>query len=229
MPPTPPVPPAGAGGETPKNPGCAPSHQPPDASRWVYPSEQQLYNAMRRKGWNIPDETAVPFVLRIHNEVNERGWTEVRRWETELRGGGDQSGPSSPLRLVKFLGRPNDISPRAFFNSRVLMYRPPFDRHDWYVDHGEGTVARRYVIDFYDGNDGVSPTPAGAPSTDPRPPAMYLDVRPALDDPSAFVDRAHMFVRDAFPGLFAAFGRETGVGGDDAGSREAPAGPGRSS
>eukprot|EP00568_Trieres_chinensis_P003225 CAMPEP_0183296350 /NCGR_PEP_ID=MMETSP0160_2-20130417/3942_1 /TAXON_ID=2839 ORGANISM="Odontella Sinensis, Strain Grunow 1884" /NCGR_SAMPLE_ID=MMETSP0160_2 /ASSEMBLY_ACC=CAM_ASM_000250 /LENGTH=361 /DNA_ID=CAMNT_0025457957 /DNA_START=221 /DNA_END=1306 /DNA_ORIENTATION=- len=191
---------ASQGGE--KSKGCAPSHQPDGSSRWVYPSEQQLYNAMRRKGWDIQDESTVPHVLRIHNAVNERGWAEVRRWEKELHG-------CDEPQLVRFLGRPKDTSPRAWFNSRLLMYRPPFDRHDWYVDRGDGSGPKRYVIDFYEGND--RPTSSSKPevpsaSLAPRPPAMYLDVRPALDDPGAVVDRARMFFRDAFPGIFAAMG-----------------------
>jgi hypothetical protein len=42
-----------------------------------------------------------------------------------------------------------------------------------------------------------------------RPPAMYLDVRPAIDSPEALVDRIQMFARDAFPGITAAFASST--------------------
>lgn len=210
--------------------GCAPSHQPPSAPKWVYPSEQQFYNAMRRKGWEIPDEATVPWIVQIHNAVNERGWAEVRRWESTLH---DCDSPT----LVRFMGRPSDLSPRAWFNSNVLMYRPPFDRHDWFVDRGDGRGARRYVIDFYEGNDAngggssskgeaSSPTPggeAGEGGAALRPPAMYLDVRPALDDADAVADRAKMFVRDAFPGLFSAFGGEGSGANSPAASASAAA------
>jgi len=225
---------------------CAP-HQPPQHTKWVYPSEQQFYNALRRKGWQ-PDESTIPDVVRIHNAVNERGWSEVRKWEA-LRG-------NDHPRLVRFMGRPKDLSPRAWFNSRVLWYTEPFDRHDWYVDGGgdgskgedkvaggaagaDGSVSsnagsghgekqeepRRYVIDFYSGESGggdgaaaadaaadATTTAAAAPGTSipPRPPSMYIDVRPALDGPDAVVDRMKMFVRDAFPGLSAAFGMDGG-------------------
>jgi len=197
----------GGSGEGQKAKGCAPSHQPADSRKWVYPSDQQFYNAMRRKGWEVPDESTVPWIVQIHNAVNERGWAEVRRWESSLHGCDDP-------KLVRFLGRPTDTSPRAWFNTNVLMYRPPFDRHDWYVDRGDGSAPRRYVIDFYDGNDGsgggdetqAADSSSASATPPPRPPAMYLDVRPALDDTDAFGDRAKMFVRDAFPGLFAAFG-----------------------
>ena len=67
-------------------------------------------------------EHTVPHVLRIHNAVNERGWDEIQQWE-RLRGN------TNPT-LVKFMGRPNDLSPRGFWNTYVLMKKRPFDRHD---------------------------------------------------------------------------------------------------
>mmetsp|Transcript_4217 Transcript_4217/g.6051 ORF Transcript_4217/g.6051 Transcript_4217/m.6051 type:complete len:217 (+) Transcript_4217:190-840(+) len=79
-------------------------HQPGEGQRWVYPSEQQFYNAMRRKGWEA-DETTIPTVVQIHNAVNERGWSEVQRWERDLHG-------NENPRLVKFMGQPNDTPPR---------------------------------------------------------------------------------------------------------------------
>ena len=220
---------------------CAP-HQSPEHTKWVYPSEQQFYNALRRKGWR-PEESTIPDVVRIHNAVNERGWSEVQKWET-LRG-------NDTPRLVRFMGRPKDLSPRAWFNSRILWYHEPFDRHDWYVDGGEDTTAaagddasggdnakpkqepRRYVIDFYSGDDGgfASSSSARSGANDandgaatppgPRPPSMYIDVRPALDDPDSAIDRMKMFVQDAFPGLSTAFGIDGdsnttgGSGGND--------------
>ena len=38
-----------------------------------------------------------------------------------------------------------------------------------------------------------------------KPPSMYIDVRPALDGPSAAVDRMTMFAREALPGLASAW------------------------
>jgi len=40
-----------------------------DEIRWVYPSEQQFFNALLRKGWQ-PDERDVPAVVHIHNQVS---------------------------------------------------------------------------------------------------------------------------------------------------------------
>jgi len=218
-----------------------PHHQPSDTStnRWVYPSEQQFYNAMRRKGYTVDDESTIPFVVRIHNAVNERGWRDIRKWE-EMRGNANP-------RLVKFLGRPKDLSPRAWIYSRLFMKKEPFDRHDWYVDdgttiHGTDTNTdtdnpaklRRYVIDFYAGeekdgglvgggllqretnpneNDNNTITPSTTNTTTSptpslvsnRPPSMYLDVRPALDDFDSAYDRFRMGFRDTFPGIYQEF------------------------
>jgi len=177
-----------------------PAHQPPDSSLWMYPSEQQFYNAMLRKGYKPPIDS-IPSVLRIHNAVNERSWLQVCKWEKELHGNEDP-------KLVKFVGRPKDISPKAWFNSRILMTQEPFDRHDWYVET-KGGEPRRYVIDFYEGKEKTGDVADlagkenefGKQAPIMRPPSMYIDVRPALDNPSAALDRMTMLVRDALPGI----------------------------
>jgi cytochrome c heme-lyase len=150
-----------------------PAHQPEHAKEWVYPSEQQYYNAMKRKGYN-PDEQDVPVILKIHNIVNEQGWHHVRQWEA-------MNGNPEP-KLRQFMGRPQDVSPKARLLS-LMGYTPPFDRHDWIVERDDGSQ-HRYVIDFYKGSAKPS---ANAPIS------MHLDVRPALDSPSALLDRLYVF------------------------------------
>lgn len=49
-------------------------------THWVYPSEQQFYNALHRKGY-ATDEKDISVLVAIHNELNERSWDEVREWE----------------------------------------------------------------------------------------------------------------------------------------------------
>ena len=61
-----------------------PAHQPGDKENWVYPSQQQYYKAMKRKGYD-PAEEDVAVVLKIHNIVNEKGWSQIKEWEA-LRG-----------------------------------------------------------------------------------------------------------------------------------------------
>ena len=64
-------------------------------------------------------------MLNIHNLVNEKGWSQIRQWEL-IRG-------CDNPKLVRFMGRPNDLSPKARFLI-FLGYSRPFDRHDWIVD-----------------------------------------------------------------------------------------------
>lgn len=83
-----------------------PDHQPKASEKWVYPSEQQYYNAMKRKGYS-PSETDIPAVLYIHNVVNEQGWSKVKEWEA-------YSGNPNP-KLKRFMGKPTQLSPKARF------------------------------------------------------------------------------------------------------------------
>jgi hypothetical protein len=54
---------------------------PRDSSaKWEYPSPQQFYNALVRKGWETPEEH-VETMVDIHNFLNERAWMEVLKWE----------------------------------------------------------------------------------------------------------------------------------------------------
>ena len=118
------------------------------AHNWIYPSEQQFFNALRKKGWKDVQAEEIPTVLEIHNTVNEQTWKQVVRWEesmdrditTATTGGGGGTNKSSDniietdLKLVRFQGRPKDLSPKAFLWSTILRQMDaPFDRHDWYV------------------------------------------------------------------------------------------------
>src|SRR6476660_441516 len=44
----------------------------PDNSEWLYPSEQQFYEAMKRKNKNITGGNNVQEIVKIHNTVNEK-------------------------------------------------------------------------------------------------------------------------------------------------------------
>ncbi len=149
-----------------------------ETSRWVYPSEQQVFNAMKRKGWQAVEEESIPSFLQIHNSVNERSWRLLQEWERP-----------SEIQLVRFQGRPNDLTPKAWIWSRLFFQPEPFDRHDWYIDNGV-QAEKRYVLDFYMKED----TRSGLPRVD-------IDVRPALDSPSAWISRAQRLAMDLFPGI----------------------------
>ena len=153
-----------------------PKHQDPEkGSNWQYPSEQMFFNAMERKGWN-PSEKDIPQVVAIHNAVNEQCWRKVLEWETN-----QNNNCTENPKLIKFQGRPKDLSPKARLKNWFFGYELPFDRHDWIVERcGQ---ERRYIIDFYRGKQ-----VAGLPAS------VYLDVRPALDSPSALWSRLTSFL-----------------------------------
>jgi len=145
---------------------------------WEYPSHQQMYNALLRKGYDDTDEQAIPSMVGIHNYLNEGAWREIEKWERKYTPDGYR-----PM-LAQFEGNAEKRSPKSrIYNAlgSIMPSRfsdiPPFDRHDWYIKRYNEEIVR-YVIDYYAGPDG----PDGEPT-------FYLDVRPALDRPMAFKDR----------------------------------------
>jgi len=178
---------------------------------WEYPSPQQMYNAMLRKGYTDTPEDAVESMVQVHNFLNEGAWAEIVEWERRFGKGlvngwracskGEDGTESSATlgttwtdrecpapQLVRFMGRPGDLTPKAqFLQTMGWMWpkkfggEPPFDRHDWFVRRHlpDGKAEEvRYVIDYYSG----PPEPTGEP-------VFYLDVRPAVDTPTAAVAR----------------------------------------
>ncbi|CCH61701.1 hypothetical protein TBLA_0F01590 [Henningerozyma blattae CBS 6284] len=174
---------------------------------WEYPSPQQMYNAMVRKGKidvstgeEIEKETVISMV-DVHNFLNEGCWDEILKWEKPYT----EKSNYKPT-LLKFIGKPDQYSPRAKAIHYLSMILPnhfsnelPFDRHDWFVlrktdpntpiDQGTTTNASvdgvtpgfkviRYVIDFYGGPDDKNGMPT-----------FNLDVRPALDSLTNVCDR----------------------------------------
>ncbi|KAI1910749.1 holocytochrome c synthase [Ophidiomyces ophidiicola] len=181
-----------------------------EGGNWEYPSPQQMYNAMLRKGYTDTPQDAVESMVAVHNFLNEGAWNEIVQWESTfargLKSGWEKcrrgsenlelalerervagSGSIEQPKLVKFMGRPQERTPKASM-LQVLAWMhpakfgtpPPFDRHDWYVlrQTSSGPKEVRYVIDFYSGE----PEPTGEP-------VFYLDIRPALDTPTAAVER----------------------------------------
>ncbi|KAG1151957.1 hypothetical protein G6F60_000665 [Rhizopus arrhizus] len=138
-------------------------------AKWEYPSPQQFYNALRRKGWETPEEH-IETMVDIHNFLNEEAWNEVLKWESKYK----CECAEDPY-LSKFQGRPQEPTPKARLFSLFGAPRP-FDRHDWYVSRC-GTT-RRYVIDYYE-----------APEEVPGVPIFHLDIRPALDDVDSMMIR----------------------------------------
>jgi len=157
-----------------------------NTSTWTYPSPQQFYNALARKN-KLGDTTEADMeaVVAIHNHMNETTWDKVLEWERVLS---DDDNNSSSPKLLKFMGRPKDLSPKAALKHYILGHPLPFDRHDWTVLRPDGTTIR-YVIDYY--YDTHAKAPDQLPTIHDRstPTQMMVDVRPALDSSHAFLGR----------------------------------------
>lgn len=95
---------------------------------WEYPSPQQMYNALLRKGYHDTDPSAVTAMVSVHNFLNEGAWKEIRVWEGMFSNGlGDawkltQKGDDGLVEasrageepsLMRFQGRPKDLTPKA--------------------------------------------------------------------------------------------------------------------
>ncbi|KAK1782353.1 cytochrome c/c1 heme-lyase [Copromyces sp. CBS 386.78] len=167
---------------------------------WEYPSPQQMYNALLRKGYTDTDITAVESMVAVHNFLNEGAWNEIVEWERRFGKGlmrgweimkrGEENAPIMLRRLeaqendpepqptlIRFQGRPKDMTPKAALlqvlgriNSNYAT-EPPFDRHDWYVSR-EHNGEKKEVRYVIDFYS-APPEPTGEP-------VFYLDVRPAV-------------------------------------------------
>lgn len=100
---------------------------------WEYPSPQQMYNALLRKGYTDTDITAVEGMVSVHNFLNEGAWQEIIGWEQRFSKGlykgwqlckrGEAhfdeeldrqwDGSDAEPTLVRFQGRPKDLTPKA--------------------------------------------------------------------------------------------------------------------
>jgi cytochrome c heme-lyase len=158
-----------------------------------------FWNALVRKNKaDGVEEGEINMVIAIHNEMNERTWRMLLDWEKSLHASELTNGQPS---LRKFMGKPYDPSPKATLKS-WFGYGHPFDRHDWYVDRGDKLV--RYIIDYYYSTDDTLNVANVANGAEPAKytKAIYVDVRPAVDDFTSFVDRIRRFP-ERFFGIFS--------------------------
>ena len=98
-------------------------------ANWEYPSPQQMYNAMLRKGYDDTPEDAVESMVAVHNFLNEGAWAEIEGWEARFSKGlgygwqacsrGEEGFQGLPRweddrpRLLRFMGRPGELTPKA--------------------------------------------------------------------------------------------------------------------
>lgn len=171
-------------------------------STWLYPSPQMFWNALVRK--NKADgvlEDDMDMVVSIHNEMNERAWKQVAKWEMSFHNGEHLDGEPS---LRRFMGKPYELSPKARLKS-YLGYGFPFDRHDWYVDRNGKEV--RYIIDYYfNGSPNATVENTIGKVREGDVPIKYtstihVDVRPAVDDAMSAWDRLKLFPQRAWDAI----------------------------
>ncbi|TMW64251.1 hypothetical protein Poli38472_012873 [Pythium oligandrum] len=160
---------------------------------WLYPSEQMFYNALKRKGKGEDvHEGDVGTIVAIHNNMNERAWAQVEQYEKICH-------PESEPRLLKFCGRPDELTPIAWVKN-VLGYGKPFDRHDWTILRSDNTQVR-YVIDYYfdDEKTTEDKVPELHSASSVKSISMYA--RPAVDSVDSIVDRIKFPLVSLFNGL----------------------------
>lgn len=117
-------------------------------ANWIYPSQKQFYEAMKRKNWS-PEAADMKTVIPIHNQVNEIAWRHIQEWERALIVEAQKK--CGGISLTSFKGDLKKLTPRAWIRLTFLGQQAPFDRHDWLVDRCGVQIP--YVIDFYDGGD----------------------------------------------------------------------------
>ncbi|KAH6647869.1 cytochrome c/c1 heme-lyase [Truncatella angustata] len=168
---------------------------------WEYPSPQQMYNALLRKGYNDTDITAVESMVSVHNFLNEGAWAEIMEHEKRFAGGlmkgwqlcsaGEQNFDKMARKygyekeiddlapsLVRFQGRPQEMTPKAamiqvmgWLYPSMFATEPPFDRHDWFVTR-EANGQQKEVRYIIDYYSGGEEANGE--------PVFFLDVRPAV-------------------------------------------------
>jgi len=140
----------------------------------MYPSETQFFTAATAKGHDV-EAKEMEMVVAIHNAVNEQTWQEILKYEAFHRE------TCATPKLVRFLGKPGEISVKARLLGLFAGRTEPFDRHDWHVDRCGTPV--RYLVDFYDGK----------PHPD-RPISIHIDARPEATF-DGMKDRFRMWVK----------------------------------
>lgn len=187
-----------------------------DGSLWEYPSPQQMYNAMLRKGYTDTDVTAVESMVGVHNFLNEGAWAEIMGWERRFSRGiaegyrvckkgeenanivlGTAEDPFDtttwdskdipPPKLLRFTGRPTEPTPK----SQILQWL------GWAMPEKFGTAPPFDRHDWFvercneKGCEEVRYVIdyyEGAPEPTGEP-VFFLDVRPAIDGPRSAAER----------------------------------------
>jgi cytochrome c heme-lyase len=185
-----------------------------DGTLWEYPSPQQMYNAMLRKGYTDTPSDAVESMVAVHNFLNEGAWAEIMGWERRFAKGiaegykicarGEENanvavGQEDPFdttwkhkdvpapKLLRFTGRPDEPTPKSQILQWLGWAWPARFESAPPFDRHDWFV-ERCTKDKCEEVRYVIDYYEG----DPEPtgePVFYLDVRPAIDGPRGVAER----------------------------------------
>ncbi|PSN71853.1 cytochrome c and c1 heme-lyase [Corynespora cassiicola Philippines] len=187
-----------------------------DGSLWEYPSPQQMYNAMLRKGYTDTPADAVESMVAVHNFLNEGAWAEIMGWERRFARGipegyricargeenanialGTAEDPFDtttwdekdipPPKLLRFTGRPTEPTPKSQILQWLGWAMPSkFDSNAPFDRHD--WFVERCNEKGCEEVRYVIDYYEGAPEPTGEP-VFYLDVRPAVDGPRSAAER----------------------------------------
>ena len=187
-----------------------------DGSLWEYPSPQQMYNAMLRKGYTDTPVDAVESMVSVHNFLNEGAWAEIMGWERRFSRGlsegykvcakGEENANQAlgtedpfdtttwtdkdipPPKLLRFTGRPTEPTPK----SQILQWAgwawPSKYSSPPPFDRHDWFVQRCDEKGCAEVRY-VIDYYEGEPEPTGEP-VFFLDVRPAIDGPRSAAERA---------------------------------------
>jgi cytochrome c heme-lyase len=196
-----------------------------DGTLWEYPSPQQMYNAMLRKGYTDTPVDAVESMVSVHNFLNEGAWAEIMGWERRFSRGiaegyrickqgeeranytlGTAENPFDtttwdqadipPPKLLRFTGRPTEPTPK----SQILQWA------GYVFPEKYGTAPPFDRHDWFVercNSKGCKEVRyvidyyEGAPEPTGEP-VFFLDVRPAVDGPTSAAERMVRWGTDVF-------------------------------
>jgi cytochrome c heme-lyase len=185
---------------------------------WEYPSPQQMYNAMLKKGYTDTPAEHVESMVAVHNFLNEGAWAEIADWESRFSGGlkrgwqisckGEENAPAiaemmkrketietgqepKDPSLVRFMGRPSDLTPKARMLQVLGWIYPSKYESEPPFDRHDWFVRRQHPDGTAREKRYVIDYYSGPPEPTGEP-VFYLDVRPAVDGP---LDAAERIVR----------------------------------
>lgn len=183
---------------------------------WEYPSPQQMYNAMLRKGYTDTPAEHVESMVAVHNFLNEGAWAEIVDWERRfsagLKRGWDTSSRGEELgsvyaemlarkdalstsdqqtkdpSLVRFMGRPSELTPKARM-LQVLgwLYPSKYESEPPFDRHD--WFIRRVAPDGTESEKRYVIDYYSGPPEPTGEPVFFLDVRPAVDGPRDAAER----------------------------------------